>query len=1065
MATQNSYNLAYASIEERARRRQEQVNLQREDGLIPQPTPQAPVENPRYLGVEMTPNSDDKGLGRKILEDAAMLAYAIPVGLAKAVTEPITFAKQVPGALVQSVKDAVDPDYYKAHPLLGVVNLAGFVAPIAGAAKSAGVNTGIKVATNTAMREAVTLGVEQSVLKSAFKSNVIKGAVTQGLKEGNMGIVSEVVRNSLIKGGVAEDVALRVGTTMADNLYTTFSRQTTKMQILEGLAHPVASTGRVLDKATSPIRQALFGSPAKTAVAKIYGADVVAKNPEGFLPIERWAEMQVNERGLTNTVANRQRVMNEWVEQNSQWASLTPEERVAHFRNYAEQDLTRLKLHEATGIDIVTTKALPESYVTAMRETVESAPKNLNEEQLVQLMEDTFGNDFKIHSAEVKQALMKGGDPREVLISVVSKLGSARSTVSFAKFSPEIQQLASQLEKTGYRIGHAPTNKDVSFASDIFSVEKRGASKVLDADALARRSTFGNWIEKLGFSTENVVEGAAEYTYRQNFTQRLLQSKVGATVKAKSINSEGMVTIPVEKVFEWLDKNKHIIRGSRKEATLPARTVFDLVEDDFVRAGFEPNVARELQRISKESLRAVPASVIGMGDVVVNFLKTGDKGFGKWWSNFYNPYLKAAYRLRYDLSPFFSAQQWLETRINASMFLKNGSMLSDVGFLPGGKTAMKLGRWTSEKLAERLKSTEKYLPKIIGEPSLPEQVIVRDEVLGTLQKTMLDYTSAPDLINIMSDTGSKLKGLAGESAFQQSIQSRNWWFAIRGESSVRMATQFNKALAEKFGMTIEQALDYTYQNGQKVYKNPQMLKMMRESTQSVFHYKEGFMNSPLAKTMNIVWFPFRFQAKTTQMASAWLGSLSPVNRLLVVNNWVNFANWAGTEEGIQWRRTNRNYFYQILAYATAYEQMGTAIEAVSKGRLFGGNTGLIGGVPFGFMVNIARELAYLPEDPDQFDPKTGRRFMKETPREVPSAAALSVAIEQLLIQMMPSMPLYSLTAGVISGVSTRKYTENLVRMFVGGIREGMEGRDPTEGKERLERDFKRVPLEYNRLAE
>ena len=122
-------------------------------------------------------------------------------------------------------------------------------------------------------------------------------------------------------------------------------------------------------------------------------------------------------------------------------------------------------------------------------------------------------------------------------------------------------------------------------------------------------------------------------------------------------------------------------------------------------------------------------------------------------------------------------------------------------------------------------------------------------------------------------------------------------------------------------------------------------------------------------------------------------------------------------------------------------------------------------MPFGFLVNIVRELAILPEDPDQFDPKTGRRFQKDIPREIPSAASLSIAIEQLLIQIMPGMPFYSLTGGWISGVSPRKYVESLVRQTVGGISEGIKGRDPAKGRQMLERDFKRVPLDYNRLSQ
>lgn len=1060
----------------------------RQQGLLPQEAPKPEVpQNQKVLGVEITPEYEGKSFLRKVGEDAAMLTYAVPIGLAQAVTHPIKFVKSAimseegdvtRGALGQSVRDAVDPEYYKAHPLLGIINLVGFIAPIAGAAKAAALKTATRTAMEVGVKEAITAGVEETVARTALKETIMKQAVVAASQAGKIEVAKEVVRTLLSKAGVADDVAIKVGNAVSDNLFQSFSRQTTKMKVLDSIAHPVKTGHKFVAEKVDPLRNLIFGSPAKTAVVKIYGADVIAKDPDGFLAIERWAEKQTANRGMDNTVANRQRVMNEWIEQNSQWASLDGEGRIAHFKNYALQDEVRLKIHEQTGLDIVTTKALPQNYVEAMVNTIKEFLEKIVDangktrtatlDDLIAVMEDNFGNDFNIHSAEIQAAIKGATDFKTGMVDVVSKLGNSRSLVSFNKFSPKIQQLAKEIEGTGYRIGSAPKNKPVSFVTDVFAAAQKGATKIIDADIQAARSSFGRWLERWGFSTEGVVEGAPEYAYRQNFTQKVLNEmtdKYGNVFKARNINHEGFVNIPAEKLFQWLDKNKAIIRGlsrkGAKEFFAPARTVFDLKEADLVAAGFTAEMARDIQRISNAALREVPTSIIGMADKVINYIKTTDKGFGHYLTKWYDPYLKVAYKFRYDLSPFFAAQQWLETKINAALLMK------DVSMLPGAQKVAKnaLGKWTIGKLVNKLESTKGYLPKIIGEPNVAEQVMVRDEVLGTLSKTMLDYTSSPDIINITSAAKKSIGGLAGEAAFQRSVQSRNFWFAITGESSVRIATQVNKALAEKFGMTIEQALDYTMTEGTKVYKNPQLLKIMREVTQDVFHYKEGFLTSPLIKTLNVVWFPFRFQAKTLQLAGSWLGSLSPVNRAAIVNNWVHFANWAGTDEGIEWRRTNKNLFYQILNYSLAYGQIGQSIEAVTKGRIFGGNTGLIGGVPFGFLVNIARELAYLPSDTDQYDPKTGREFKKEIPREVPSVAALSTAIEQLVIQVLPGMPFYTLTGGVISGVSPRGWVTKLIRMGVGGTREYLEGRDPTRGYEMLQRDFRKVPLDYSRLAE
>ena len=124
MPIANAYNPNPLSVDKLLRQRQAQSDLAGERVL----TPKAPVAPQNPLLRVQTPDYEDKSLLRKVGEDAAMLAYAIPVGIAQAVTHPIEFGKQAPGAIKQSLVDAVDPNYYKAHPLLGIVNLAGFVA-------------------------------------------------------------------------------------------------------------------------------------------------------------------------------------------------------------------------------------------------------------------------------------------------------------------------------------------------------------------------------------------------------------------------------------------------------------------------------------------------------------------------------------------------------------------------------------------------------------------------------------------------------------------------------------------------------------------------------------------------------------------------------------------------------------------------------------------------------------------------------------------------------------------------------------------------------------------------
>jgi hypothetical protein len=722
-------------------------------------------------------------------------------------------------------------------------------------------------------------------------------------------------------------------------------------------------------------------------------------------------------------------------------------------------------MQKHTGLDIVTVKALPQDYVDAMIQTVRDTPKNIEMSELVKNMEKTYGRDFANHSNEIGLAIAKDGT-REGLIKVISKLGDARSNLSFTKFSKETQALADSLEKSGYRIGLAPADKNVSFAADVLASKANVKAAEANAEKMvhptdvtvaninAKRTAFGRWIDKLGLSPNGLIEGAPEFAFRESFTQNAIKTlgeKYGRFIKIDG------KTIPVEKLYEFLEAHRVDFQKSKTKYSLPIRSVFDIKKEDLMRAGVTEKIAEDIISIAKKSLNEIPTEVAGMADSVINFMRSRDKGYNAWMSNVYDKYLRVAYKGRYDWSPFFSAQQYLETRLQSALFLK------DARLVPGVKTVQQLGGWTADKIGGKLKESSTYLKKIIDEPSLDEVASVKDEILGSLSKTMLEFNANIDSTAMRMKTMGNTASIADKAAFEQSIASENAFYHLAGVSNVRMATTFNKALAEKFGMSLKEALDFTIdENGNKMYKNPQLVEEMRKATQAVYHYQPGLLTSPLMKTMNTVWFPMRFQAKTVKMMSDWLGTLSPQSRMVVMNNWVHFANWAGSEEGRKWRITNKNYLYNILSYSTAYEQMGQAIEAVTKGRLFGGNTGMVGGVPLGVFVNLARELSYIPSDPDQFDPKTGKAFSKFTPKNPVSLATLSTALEQLTISVMPSTPFYSLTGGEIAGISPSKLTTPLIRQIISLGASKVNDTTTKRERQKLDKQFKRVPAEYTR---
>lgn len=997
-------------------------------------------ENPRVpvLGVELTPNTPDKSFGDKVFEDVAGLAYGIPVGITKVVEgftkKPFETTLDLAKAPFQAIRDIGDKKMWDEHPVTNALNLLGTIQPVAGVVKASTIKSSINSVTSRFASNAAKLGIADDVAMSFVKNDGLKAAMAESYKAGSSAIATETARVLLTKYGVADDVARSAATSFGKSLGDDISRNASRLAVAESFVSPFESSLGGFKKKVDPLTKRILGEADKSAVGVLYGSDMVQKNPEGFLNIERWAEAQVLENGLKNTVENRVKFMQDWAEQNSKWGSLTPEGRVAHTLEYAKQELLTREVSRLTGTDLVSTKSLPQHYVDAMIQTVkESGDMDVN--SVVKMLEDNYKNDFKLYSAEIADALTRNPTV-EGLIGAISNLGKKRSLVSFVNPSPEVAALMAEIEGSGYRMGYAPKNKKVSYITDVM---KDGSRSAVSLDDLASsRTKVGRFFEAIGLSPVGQLDSTAGYHFRQGFTQIMMNDPaIGGVVKA------GKVSIPVEQLFQWLENRRGIFTEARKRKSFSAKTVFDITKEDLINANFAPEIAEKIFSATRQARREIPASVVGMADKVVNFLLSGNTKAGGLASRIYGNILKATVKTRYEWSPLYAFQAMVETKLNMSLLLKDSRVFY------GGKTLSRLGTWTAEKFGVHLDSMKNYVKDVLDNPTFEELEFVRDDLIGELGRTTMD-SSNPDVMQMQRFVEGDVRTLGEKASFETSIRSKNPYYAITGQSSVRMATVFNKGLANKFGMTLAEAGDYVLENGVKKYKNPEIVQMMKDATRDAFHYKTGFMTSPLMKTMNTIWFPLRFEVKTMQIAVKWMNSLTPMTRSVVMSNWIHFANWSQSEEGIRWRKTNKSIFYNILNYTTAYSQIGKTVEAVSKGRLFGGNAGLIGGIPFGFITSIARELALVSEDKDQFS-LSGERFQKDIPRKLVSPEAFTVALETLLASMSPTMPFYSVTGGLIKGVSSRSFIEKFTRPVF-----------KAATGEPLEDGMKTVPLDYRR---
>lgn len=1261
-------------------------------------------EKPKIFGRDIEMDDEllrEKSLTGRVVNDAALLAYGVPTGLAQIgtglVTDPVDTLKLVGGGILQTGKDILGTtgilgsdaqkqsiDYYKAHPLMGLFDAFGVASFGAGTIVKGGVVGTARSATLAASKEAAKAGVKKSVVNAALHTRrgvfdpkrwfgkdtkvatPFYNSIQKVVRTGQTQEVAEIVAKQFVKQGVSENIAVKIARAAADDVAKSIAYQSTKLRVANAIYHPVETIGQSIKGTGAKAGNVLFGKGDQTAVAKIFGSELVKNQKKTAISLERWLEAVVNEKGLENTLDNRISILMDWKKQ-SDFANLTPEQLFKDFDNYVKADLLVRRLRELTNNNFVPVKVISKEAADSMLSNVKSNINEIVEEiagtmkdtdparrtsvafdKLNELMTQVHGRDWEKYSDMLRKAYGEKGSVKN-LEKAITSLASKRPSISFKKWSKEARAIAAEMEGTGYRIDVAPTNKQVSFVSDVFDevesnlfsearkyktaeeflkaqskplyhgtntkfevfnkskigsatdeglfgrgfyfgnteafarvapkgrlakivmevyapnanlfdinkiknksemaellnmskdalikdsngiirpvrgqvrqftshlqdlgydgvIIKRGGdavetvifepsqiktksqltdiwneankslsskSKILESSFDAQRTFVGRVLDKFGLSARGVVEGTNEFLYGQAFLQNALDdiaNAFGNSIKVKMpiavttpkgvVSKTRNVTVPVSNLYEFLRNHRDEIFRERigikgAQAFRPI-SVFDITAKDLARFGFDSDVAKAIDKVSRKSLRQTPASVIGMGEKIVNLMRGSNVDFAV-FGRHYDNFLKASFYMRYQspLAFLFQAQQYLETRLMASMITKDSS------FIPGAGLMANFGkRLIPKQITGRLREVRGALQDIVDEPKLHELVIARDDILPNTQRALEDVLGSPEFARERIGIERATKNIERTAQVMSRGHMEGLWMRAMGGWTMNVAAKIGKAISKKFGMTLDEATEYTMRNGVKVYKNPRLVREIQDTVQQTIHYKKGFQTSPLIRTLNIVWFPFRFQAKTLSVTAKWLGELSPTQRLVVINNWVNFANWAGTDEGIEWRRTNQNKLYSLLAYTTAWEQLGDSLDAVSRGQLFGGNTGLIGGIPFAFFYNWLQEMAVLTEDPQQIDPRTGQPFkFKETPREIVSDVAALKLIEEYVFTMLPGTPFYTISGGVVQGASFRNYMENILESGYGGIKAYWEGQDPTRGKELLERDFIRLPFDETR---
>lgn len=157
------------------------------------------------------------------------------------------------------------------------------------------------------------------------------------------------------------------------------------------------------------------------------------------------------------------------------------------------------------------------------------------------------------------------------------------------------------------------------------------------------------------------------------------------------------------------------------------------------------------------------------------------------------------------------------------------------------------------------------------------------------------------------------------------------------------------------------------------------------------------LDSPLVRTINTAFFPFRFNMKTSVQMAKYIGQLSTPTQIAVIYGLYRADTWLRSDEGIAWQSqySEAINLFQYLSptYPLSYVmKLGRDIVDPSDATV--GDLGLLGGLPFGMVTQFLEGAGITNFQAPYVNPKTGDVMPKYVPKT--AQATINLALQDFL---------------------------------------------------------------------
>jgi hypothetical protein len=178
-----------------------------------------------------------------------------------------------------------------------------------------------------------------------------------------------------------------------------------------------------------------------------------------------------------------------------------------------------------------------------------------------------------------------------------------------------------------------------------------------------------------------------------------------------------------------------------------------------------------------------------------------------------------------------------------------------------------------------------------------------------------------------------------------------------------------------------------------IHTSPQEV---RDTVQAIVGYDRNanFLNSPLARTLNYAFFPFRFNVKVAGFMAKALSRTDTLTQFAVLHGLYNGSQFLNSPAGQAWYAKNSDVI-QFMKYFTPLETMSSVVRILGQQPHSIGDFGELGGLPFGWIPQLldAEGLTHFGAAP-YVSPKTGDTVAQYIPLD--ARGRLSAAIMDLV---------------------------------------------------------------------